>query len=228
MEALRRVTDLTNVCPQTIDLDLAHRFGFAWSTSYSRTAQNGSAITMDTTMGDGLSMISAVHTLTGSATTYSTQIVGNPPFSKGALETAETSFVNESYDNLGIKVQYSPDTIFTTDDPSTCNQVRELINATADITTSNSGTFNVYSTGYKHIKSGRVATTATGAPDSSKAKYRFLLDSKASTLFLTMLNEPYLKVPMDGNNGETFLSENWNYMTSADYGICVVSADWVR
>jgi len=43
-----------------------------------------------------------------------------------------------------------------------------------------------------------------------------------------MLNEPYLKVPMDGNNGETFLSENWNYMTSADYGICVVSADWVR
>jgi len=31
-----------------------------------------------------------------------------------------------------------PDTIITTDDPNTINQVRELLNATADVDTSNS------------------------------------------------------------------------------------------
>jgi hypothetical protein len=47
-----------------------------------------------------LALISTVHTLTGSATTYSNQITGNPQFSKGALENAEKLFVEETYDNL--------------------------------------------------------------------------------------------------------------------------------
>jgi len=32
------ITSLAEVCPNSIDLDLAHRLGFAWSTSYTRTA----------------------------------------------------------------------------------------------------------------------------------------------------------------------------------------------
>jgi hypothetical protein len=50
--------------------------------------------------------------------------------------------------------------LITTDDPNTINQVRELLNATANIDTSNSGTFNVYATKYKHVSSGRIAVTA--------------------------------------------------------------------
>ena len=55
------------------------------------------------------------------------------------------------------------DTILTTDDPNTINQVRELMNATADVSTSNSATFNVYKNKYRHVVAPRIATTATGA-----------------------------------------------------------------
>ena len=43
------------------------------------------------------------------------------------------------------------DTIITTDDPNTINQVRELQNATADLDSDNSGSFNVYANKYKHV-----------------------------------------------------------------------------
>jgi len=52
----------------------------------------------------------------------------------------------------------TPDVIVTTDDPNTINQVRELLNATADVSTDNSGTFNAYKSKYKHVVSGRIAT----------------------------------------------------------------------
>jgi hypothetical protein len=45
-------------------------------------------------------LLSAVHKLTGSATTYNNIISGNPQFSKGALENAEKLFVEETYNNL--------------------------------------------------------------------------------------------------------------------------------
>ena len=82
-EMLDKITNLSEVCPNTMDLDLAHRLTFAWATSY--VDKDGNTITID--LGDDLSMINASHTLTGSTTTFSNQITGNPQFSKGALET---------------------------------------------------------------------------------------------------------------------------------------------
>lgn len=120
------------------------------------------------------------------------------------------------------------DTILITDDPNTKNQVNELLNATANVDTSNAGTFNVYKSAYKVVVAPRIATTATGATDSTKRKYWALIASKQSSMYFTVLNEPYLKTPMDGNNGEEFSSENWNYMAVADYGIVIVSPEWIR
>jgi hypothetical protein len=157
-EIFDEITSLTEVCPATIDLDLALRLSFHTATSY--TSADGE--TVNTTVGDGLALASASHTLTGSATTYSNIITGNPQFSKGGLEIAERSFVEETFNNLGEKMIMNPDTIVTTDDPNTINQVRELLKATADVSTSNSGTFNVYSAKYKHVRSGRIAMTAAG------------------------------------------------------------------
>jgi hypothetical protein len=34
---------------------------------------------------------------------------------------------------------------------------------------------------------------------------------------LSVLEAPYVKSPADGNNGEDFSSENWNYLTAATY-----------
>jgi len=226
-EMKKAITDLSEVCPNTIELDLSHRFTFATETSYTRTA-GGTSQTVDLKVGDGLALLSAVHTLTGSATTYSNIITGNPQFSKGALENAEKLFVEETYDNLGVKMAMVPDTILTTDDPNTINQVRELMHATANVDTSNAGTFNVYKSAYKHVIAPRIATDANGAPDTTKRKYRFLIASKNSSMYFTVLNEPYLKTPMDGNNGEEFSSENWNYMAAADYGIAIVSPERIK
>ena len=122
----------------------------------------------------------------------------------------------------------TPDKIITTDDPNTINQVRELLKATADVSTSNSGTFNVYASKYKHVKSGRIATTATGAVDSTKRKYWFLASSRYSDFYLCTLEQPYLKTPTNGNNGEEFSSENWNYLTGATYGMAIVTGKWIR
>jgi hypothetical protein len=226
-EILAAITDLSEVCPNTIDLDFAHRLTFHTATSYTRTAGNTST-TVDLTMGDGLALASTVHKLSGSATTYNNIITGNPQFSKGALENAEKLFVEETYDNLGIKLNMVADTIVTTDDPNTINQVRELLHATANVDAAHAGTFNTYANKYKHVVVPRIATTGTGATDTTKRKYRFLVASRNSSFYFTVLNEPYTKAPADGNNGEEFSSENWNYLTAASYGIAIVSPEWIK
>lgn len=226
-EIIAAITDLSEVCPNTIDLDLAHRLTFARATSYTRTAW-WTSTTIDTTMWDTLALVSTVHTLTGSATTFSNQIAGNPQFSKWALENAEKLFVEETYDNLWIKMAMTADTIVTTDDPNTIHQVRELLNAEANVDTSNAATFNVFKNAYKHVIVPRIATTGTGATDTTKRKYRFLIASRNSSFYFTILNEPYTKAPADWNNGEEFSSENWNYLTASSYGIAIVSPERVK
>ena len=77
-EMMDQITTLTDVCPNTIDLDLAHRLTFHTATTYT----NRDGQTIDIKVGDGLALASASHTLTGSATTYNNIITGNPQFSK--------------------------------------------------------------------------------------------------------------------------------------------------
>lgn len=120
------------------------------------------------------------------------------------------------------------DTIVTTDDPNTIHQVRELMNATANVDTSNSGTFNVYKNAYKHVIVGRIATTAAGAVDSTKKKYWFLADSTASDFYLCILENPYLTTPSAGNSSEDADTENWTYRTAATYGMAIVTGRWIK
>ena len=57
------------------------------------------------------------------------------------------------------------DTIVCTDDEDTNNQIDELLNATADVTSANAGTFNVYGKGASSMRKVRLplmATSATG------------------------------------------------------------------
>lgn len=224
-QILDRITNLSEVCPSRVELDLAHRLTFAWSTTYT----NLDGETVDIATGDTKALIATDHTLTGSATTYSTQITANPVFSKGALAAAEKSFVEESFDNLGAKISMNPRLIVIGDDPDTIHEVRELLNAQADVDTNNSGTFNVYGdSGYSYIKVGRIATDANGAPDTTKRRYWFLVDPDASDFYYCVLEQPYLKTPSAGGNGEEFSSENWNYLAACTYGMAIVTARWIR
>ena len=207
-DMLDQITTLTDVCPNTFDLDLAHRLTFHTDTTYT----NRDGATVDISVGDGLALGSAVHKLTGISSTYNNIVTGNPQFSKGALENAEKLFVEETLNNFGEKMLMEADTIITTDDKNTIHQVRELLRATANVDSNNAGTFNVYGNMYKHVIVRRIATTAAGFVDSTKKKYWFLADSKHSDFYLCTLEAPYIKTPADGNNGEEFSSENWNYL----------------
>ena len=224
-EILDQITSLSEVCPATMDLDLTHRLTFAFASSY--VSRDG--ITIDTTVGDGQSLIYNAHTLTGSSTTYSNAMTSNPAFSKAALENAEQLFVEGTFNNLGEKMAMKPDVIITTDDPNTVNQVRELLKSTASIDNyKNEGVANVYKAKYRHVVLPRLATTATGAVDTSKRKYWFLASTADSDFYLSVLEAPYLKTPADGNNWEEFSSENWKYLTAATYGIAIVTGRWIK
>ncbi len=223
-DILDAVTNLSTVCPFSIDLDLSHRLTFAFDTSY--TDRDGN--TIDTTVGDGFAWASAVHTLTGSATTYNNIITGNPQFSKAALENAQKLAVEESFNNLGEKMVVNCNIIFSTDDPNTCNQIKELLRATADITSDNAGTFNVYSNALRHIEIPRIATTAAGWVDTTKRKFWGIYSGMDSDFYFSTLEAPYLKTPTDGNNGEEFSSENWNYLAGTTYGITIVTGRAIK
>lgn len=217
------ISILVNTIPNGIELDLTHRLTFAWSTSY--TDRDGQVV--DTTVWDGLALISATHTLTGAADTYSNQIPSNPAFSKAALAAAEKLAVENTFNNMWVKKVLNFNTIITTDDPDTCNSVKELLNATADVTTSNSGTFNVYKSSYTHLKLPLVATDVRGWVDTSKRKYWFLASTEASDLYYSELNAPYIVKPEDAN-GKDISSENWTYLSGGSYGITAVSGRWIK
>ncbi|RTL04005.1 hypothetical protein EKK58_11665 [Candidatus Dependentiae bacterium] len=215
---LDEITNLSEVCPNTQELDLSHRLTFAWSTSY-----NYKGSSRDLTTGDNRALIATNHTLTGSATTYSNQVTGNPAFSKGALEIAEKSFVEGSFDNLGVKIAVTPSVLITTDDPNTVNEVRQLLNATADVNSANSGTSNVYKSKYKHVVNPRIATDSNGGVDATKAKYWFLASERASDFYMCELETPYTELIKSNDS-----SENWNYLAAATYLISIVTGRWIR
>jgi hypothetical protein len=142
---------------------------------------------------------------------------------------AERLFAEETYNNLGERVAMMPDTIITTNDPTTVNQVKELLNATANIDTSNSGTFNVYKgSGYNHIIVPLISTTATGALDSTKRKYWFLASSMDSDFQLCILNEAYVNSPGTGKSGEDFSSENWKWLSGISYAMAILTGRWIK
>jgi hypothetical protein len=218
------VSQLSEVVPNSIELDLTHRLTFAFASSYA----DRSGKTIDTTVGDGNPLGYTAHALTGSATTYNNIVVGNPQFSKGALESALKQSVEETYSNLGEKVAMNFDVVYCSLDPNTNNQIDELFKATADVTSNNAATFNVYQNRMRKVSIPLLATTAAGATDTTKAKYWGIASTQNTSFYYSELQSPYMKSPMDGNNGEEFSSENWNYLVGVSYGITIPGARWLH
>jgi hypothetical protein len=223
-EIINDLTSLADVCPQGEELDLTHRFTFGYVTSY--TDRNGQ--TVDTTTGDGKALYDAAHTLTGSPMTYRNYLAGNPSFSKAALESIKRLVAEETLDNLGQKVAIDYNVIYCGDDENTNNQIDELMNATADVTSANAGTFNVYNKALRKVRLPLLATDKDGKPDATKRKFWGIASTDNTELYHITLEAPFLKAPRDGNNGEDFSSENWNYAARTSYGIGVISARWTK
>lgn len=224
------IMQFAKTVPTRLELDLAHRLTFAYVSSY--TSLEGK--TIDTTCGDGFPLAYNAHTLTGSATTYSTIVTGNPAFSKGALEVALKQFYTESYDNFGVRVRLEATSIGCAKDPNTMNQIDELLNATADVQSANAGTFNAFGSSgqYKmrRFTISRLDTTADGGYDSTKSKMWFVAcdNRDAMGICAEILTEPTLSTPANGNNGQDIYTGNWIWSGVSLYGIAVPGARWIR
>ena len=183
---------------------------------------------VDISVGDTLALASTAHTLRGSSTTYRNILANNPKLAKGSLEGMERLCVEETFNQFGEKVSASFDILWTTDDPNTVNTAREYLQSTADITSANSGSKNVYMSKYRHVVLPMVATTAAGAPDSDKRYYWGLASSALSSFYLGVWEEARIKTPALGNNGEEFDTDDWNFGTRGGYGMTIVGANWFK
>lgn len=218
------ITNLTHFCPQRIELDATHRLTFGTATSY--TDMDGE--TVDLTGGDGLAIFSAVHTLKFSSITWSNIVSGNPIFSQGALEAAELLTTTDILNNFGDKRVMVFNTIITGTDPNTKNAVKQFLNSTSDVDQNNPGVMNVYQNAYKHLVLPQLATTATGANDSTKRRYWFLAAIGQGAMGLQAYygewEAPHMVAsPASGNNMEDPHRDVWSWGTRAGYGFVMVS-----
>lgn len=219
-EVVSRLTNLGRVVGNRMELDLAHRITYATVTSY--TDMDGA--TVDTTCGDTLQWAYTAHTLKGTSATFRNRLANNPVFAKGSLEGMEQMIIENSVNQFGEKITIPYDILWTTDDPNTVNTVREYLKSTASPDAINSGVVNVYSGKYRHVVLPRVATTATGAVDSTKAKYWGLASSMYAQAVLAINEEPRLKVSSETGNSTDFSTEDYNFGAAAGYFIVTPGA----
>lgn len=212
------VKNLAHFLPQRKELDLSHRFTFANATSY--TSLEGE--TIDVSTGDDLAMVSTVHTLAHSATTYSNQVSGNPIFSQGALELAEELTVSNILSNFGEKRVMNFNTIVTSDDPTTCRAVRQVLESTADVDAAHAGVMNYYGGSYSHVKLPYLATDASGARNSAKKKWWFLVAANQGMAgwqaYFSVFESDNMKAPDEDTH-----TDNWHYGVRGSWGIVVLS-----
>lgn len=218
-QVISRLTNLSRLVFNRMELDLQHRITFGTATSY--TDRDGE--TVDVSTGDTLSLFNTAHTLRGSATTYRNRLAGNARLSKGSLVGMERNAVEQTYNQLGEKKVINYDILFTTDDPEDINTARELLLSTADPSQDNPGVYNNYSSKYRHVVLSRVATDANGNTDTTKRHYFGIVSSEYFSAYLGIWEEPHLKLPSNLNAGEDFSTDDWNFGARGGYGITIVS-----
>lgn len=222
------ITSLSHFCPQRMELDGTHLLTFSSATTY--TDLDGDVNTIS--VGDALSLVNAAHTLKWSATTYSNRVSGDPLFSRGAIEAAETLATTNILSNFGERRVMSFNKIITGDDPNTVNAVKQFLASSSDVDQNNSGVVNVYKGKYDHVVLPYLASTATGAYDSTKRRYWFLgsigMQMNGWQAYLGVWEAPHMKglTPgqnLDGTGQDDFSRDIWTFGTRAGYGYRVVS-----
>ncbi len=222
-DVIDTLTSLGTQGAERMELDLSHRITFGTSTSY--TDMDGVSVAI--AVGDTLSLFNTAHTVKGSSVTYRNRLANNPLISRGSLESMERQFVEQSVNQFGEKIRISPDLLWTTDDPTQINVVQEYLKSLASPDAVNSGVENVYKYKYRHVILPLVATDVNGLVDSTKNKYWGLASTKKSTAHLLVWEEPHLKSPSEGNNGDDFSTDDWTFGVRAGYGIAITNAQWI-
>ena len=223
-EVIRRLTSGGAKGEKTMDLDLSHRITFGTATSY--TNRDGETISITT--GDALQLFYSAHLLNGSTATYRNRLANNPKISKGAIEGMERLVTEETYNELGEKMVVAFDILYTTDDSNSKNTARQYIGSKSDPEAAHAGVVNPIQGTYRHVILPRVATTAAGAPDSTKRYYWGIASSELSCFYLGIWMSPYMIPPTANSNGEDVQTDDWDFRVRAEYGIAIPGAKWIK
>jgi len=218
-QVVSKLKELRDFVPQREELDLTHRLTFMTSTSF--TDQDGNS--NDVSMGDGFALAYSAHTLAGSSTTYRNRVSGDPIASQGALESALSLSVSDCYSNLGERRVWDFDVVYSTDDPATVREIKQLLLSSTDVTQDNPGVVNTHQGRMLHVVLPYLATTATSARDATKRKWWGIVATGQWHAYFGQAEPAHLISPKSGNNGEDMHNDNWTYGTRGAYLIAIVS-----
>ena len=184
--------------------------------------------TITTTCGDDQALADATHDLVFSSTTYRNRVSGDPAFSSGAVEAAELLTTTDIYSNFGERRVLTFNVIFSGDNPSVVNAIKQFLESTSDVTQNNPGVKNVSMNKYRHVILPQLATDALGANDSTKKRWWGIAAIHGNVngwqAYLGEWEASHLNVmPSSGNNGENVHNDNWTYGTRAGYGIVTLN-----
>lgn len=227
-----RVTEIANELAQTapnrIDLDMVH-MAVTFANAASYVDMDGFII--DTTTGDGLSIANAAHTLPFSGTTYTNIVPGGPTFSKPALEAALTVGRNNTLDGFGIPHCMNWNTIFSSGDPTTVNDIRQFLHSITDVTQANPNVINGHKGFYQHLILNNLDTDANGFRDTTKSAWWGIAalggGSRGDRLqaYYGIWEPPHMLPGPNasiGNNAIDFSKDIWRFGVRAGYGLTFV------
>ena len=146
--------------------------------------------------------------------------------SKGGIEAAEKLFSTQMIDANGELINEAPDTLITSNDPTTVNTALEYLRSTSAPDAGVSGVYNVLGNKYRLISMPFLATTAAGAYDSTKAAYWMLANLKGTDAICKILSNPTF-IPPTENDGKEFETMDWKFATHAAYALMILRANWI-
>jgi len=216
-----RINNLGKSTAKRMEWDLTHRFTFGTATTY--TNLDGESVSITT--GDSLQLFYSLHTVP-MGSTYRNIIAKNPVLSKGGLEAAEKLFATQMLDSNGETINEVPDTLITSNDPTTVNTALEYLKSTTAPDGGVSGIYNVYGSKYRLLVMPFLATTAAGVYDSTKANYWMLANLKGTDAVCKVLENPTF-IPPTENDGKEFETMDWKFASHAAYAIMILRANWI-
>lgn len=195
-------------------LDLAHRFTYAFDTSY--TDRDGE--TVATTGGDAAALCANTHTM-NDGSTFDNLLTAR--LSEGALETAEDLF-GAFVDHNGELVNPMADTLVTGTHAATKHVAQRLTRQPMQLDT-DFNNISVYSGELRHVIVPYLDTTAAGAKSTTKSRFWYVLDSSMKDNLMSVVRRfpnPERPTVDPDNNSVQFKAKMW-------YDIGHLDANWI-
>jgi len=215
-QIMKMVRGLGESTAQRMELDCTHQLTFGMSAA-SYTNMDGETIA--TTTGDGQNLFDTDHTVTDPANSTSYSNLITREFSRTGLEEAENlipSWVN----NNSIKIVTKMDTIFSTDDTTLCNNIKEFLGSQKAPDTAENAV-NVYSKKYTHIELPYLNTDNVGA-QGSLDNYWGLWNKSHTDAIMEVSEYPTFKAAKPNTNSEDFETDGWKFKSAATYDLGVL------